>query len=403
MKVTVKPSKVSGKIMAPPSKSMAHRLLICAGLSEGESVIENVEESQDILATLDCLEVLGAEYTYNNNTVTIKGVSPERFNSAAILPCRECGSTLRFFIPICLIRDRVFSLNGSERLLGRPLDVYEKMCIERGLIFSNNGNCITVRGPLEPGDYTLAGNVSSQFISGLLFALPLLEGDSRLVITEKLESRPYIDLTISALAEFGVKVSWESDNIIVIPGSQKYKAHKTVVEGDYSNAAFLEAFNLIGGDVEVDGLDSESLQGDKVYMECYEKMKEGFATISLEACPDLGPVLFGMAGVLNGAHFTHVERLRIKESDRIESMKLELAKVGIDVIEKADGVDVIASKMKKPVEIIDGHNDHRIVMTMAVLLSITGGTIEGAQAVRKSFPDFFERIGSIGVEVEIDG
>ena len=398
MRAVIKPSKAKGNITAPPSKSMAHRMLICAGLSEKESVIENIEESQDILATLDCLEVLGAEYIYENNTVTIKGLPYDRFNHYAILPCRECGSTLRFFIPICLLKGKAFSLNGSERLLKRPLDVYEKLCDERGMIFSNNGICITVRGPLQAGEFTLDGGVSSQFISGLLFALPLLPGDSRINLTGKIESRSYINLTVSALKQFGVEVSWEDDRTLFIKGGQKYDSLNSKVEGDYSNAAFLDAFNLLDGEVKVEGLDDDSLQGDRVYKEHLEALKNSTPTISLADCPDLGPILFALAAALNGATFTDTERLKIKESDRVAAMAEELAKFGVEVTTDENTVTIKGGELKTPKETLSGHNDHRIVMSMAVLASVTGGEITEAEAVRKSFPDFFERIKEIGID-----
>ena len=295
------------------------------------------------------------------------------------------------------LKGKAFSLNGSERLLKRPLDVYEKLCDERGMIFSNNGVCITVKGPLEPGDYTLDGGVSSQFISGLLFALPLLNGDSRIRLTGRIESRSYIDLTVSALKQFGVIVSWEDDRTLFIKGGQKYGGMNTRVEGDYSNAAFLDAFNLLEGEVDVTGLSDDSLQGDRVYKEHLEALKNGTPTISLADCPDLGPVLFALAAALNGATFTDTERLKIKESDRVAAMAQELAKFGAEVVADENKVTIKGGGLKTPNEALNGHNDHRIVMAMAVLASVTGGEITEAEAVRKSFPDFFERLRDIGI------
>lgn len=396
--IEIKPSKAKGHIEAPPSKSYAHRMLICAGLSKGESIIENIELSQDVLASLDCLEALGAVYSYENNIVKIKGVEPSEFCSQAVLPCRECGTTMRFFITICLASERTFSLTGSERLLSRPMDVYEKICAEKGLLFSNNGSVITVKGPLPYGEYEVPGNVSSQFISGLLFALPFMEKDSRIIITDNIESSSYIDMTISALKDFGIILNRES-NVINIKGNQKYKAISKKVEGDFSNVAFIEALNLIGGDVTIDGLNDNTIQGDKVYRDYFIKLKNEMPTLSLADCPDLGPILFVMAACFNGAVFTDTKRLRIKESDRAMAMYEELAKFGAKMKVEENTVTIFKAALHEPAEALNGHNDHRIVMALSVLCTIYGGKIEGENSVNKSWPEFFNVLKSIGIEL----
>lgn len=398
MKVKIEVSSAQGTVKAPASKSMAHRLMICGLLAEGKSVITDVTSSEDVLATIDCARSLGADISYENNTVTVNGTGG-RMSKDAVLPCRECGSTLRFFVPICLAAGGKYTLTGSTRLMERPLGIYEEICEKQGCDFKREDGRILLDGQIKSGDYHVAAGVSSQFISGLLFSLPMLDGDSKIYLEGKIESRSYIDLTVNALKTFGIQVSWLDERTIDIPGNQKYQARNVSVEGDYSNAAFLDAFNYIGGQVKVDNLLplDKTGQGDRVYGEYFEKLKAGKPTLSLKDCPDLGPIMFAMAGMLGGAVFTETERLRIKESDRIEAMKDELEKVGIQVVATDDKVEVISGELHAPKAEISGHNDHRIVMAMAVLLSKVGGVIDGAQAVEKSMPDFFERIRSIGV------
>ena len=400
MQIEIIPSRAQGSIVAPPSKSMAHRLLICSGLCAEESTVSGIAPSQDVLATLDCLQAIGARYQYDGDTVRIRGVDVANLTITEPLPCRECGSTLRFFIPIALLcKDRVV-LTGSERLLERPQGIYEDLCREKGLPFERDGKQIALKGQLQSGVYTVPGNVSSQFISGLLFVLPRLEGDSEIRITGKLESRPYIALTVSALAQFGVRVDWKSDNTIAIRGSQRYSPRQTSVEGDYSNAAFFAALNTVGGDVTVVGLPEDSLQGDRVYEAYFEALLQGMPTLDIAECPDLGPVLFAVAAANHGGIFTGTGRLRIKESDRGAAMAEELAKLGASVVVEEDRVSVMPSTLYAPQEILDGHNDHRIVMALAVLLTRLGGKINGAEAVAKSLPDFFDRLELLGVKTK---
>lgn len=224
MKVEIKKGKAKGFVEAPPSKSMAHRLLICAGLSEGVCTVHGISESEDVLATLDCLRAIGAEWSREGDRITVRGTDMRCAGPADILRCRESGSTLRFFVPICLVSGANYVLSGSRSLMARPLGIYKILCDERGLIFSQDENSLMVKGPLKAGSYKLAGNVSSQFISGLLFALPLLEGDSSITITPPIESRSYINMTMAALQAFGVEASWKDENTIYIPGGQRYKA-----------------------------------------------------------------------------------------------------------------------------------------------------------------------------------
>ena len=245
MKVTISQSHAKGSLWAPPSKSMAHRLLIAAGLALGESIIQGVAPSEDILATIDCLRALGAECHYENDTVTVTGIGGKIKQENTTLFCRECGSTLRFFVPIALLSENSTVFTGSERLLSRPMSVYEEICQQQNLVFEHHASRILVKGKLSSGNYTVPGNISSQFISGLLFALPLLDNNSTITVTEPIESRSYIDLTIKALADFGVLIRWQNRNTLLIQGNQTYLAQQTRVEGDYSNAAFFSASFLL--------------------------------------------------------------------------------------------------------------------------------------------------------------
>lgn len=398
MTVTIEKGIARGTVCAPPSKSMAHRNLICGALSDS-SVIYNLADSQDILATTQCLERLGAQIQKTEKGIKIGGVNLESAQSVT-LDCRESGSTLRFLLPLCLLCDKEITLVGSTRLLERPMTVYEKLCKEKGISFYQDSECIKVKGKLKGGIYTVDGTVSSQFISGLMFALPLLKEDSVIKIVGELQSQSYLKLTISSLENFGIEIDATDIRNIKIRGNQCYSSREMTVEGDYSNAAFFEALNLLGGEVDVSGLCEESLQGDKVYKELFDKLQNENAVISLADCPDLGPVLFTLAAANKGAYFTDTARLRIKESDRVGCMEKELKKFGVKMDVEENSVRVYPS-VKPPCEALFGHNDHRIVMALSVLATLTGGVIEDAQAVSKSLPDFFKRLCNLGIKVKI--
>lgn len=398
MFVEIKPSRLTGKVKAPPSKSMAHRLLICAGLARGESIIENVAYSEDILATLDCLEALGARVKKEGDRVYITGADIAAFKGGNF-PCRESGSTLRFFIPLALLSKSESRFTGYGRLMERPMGIYEELCADKGLFYKKSSAEIILSGALTGGEFKLRGDVSSQFVTGLLFALPLAQEDSRIVLTGKAESLGYIDMTVDALQKFGIEIEREAENVFFIKGNQEYKPRQLTVEGDFSNAAFLEAFNLIGGDVTVEGVDEGSLQGDRVYRDYFKLLREGRPTLDVSDCPDLAPVLMTLACALNGAVLTGTRRLKIKESDRGEVMKRELSKFGAEIDVQENKIVISESVLHKPSETLQGHNDHRVVMSLAVLCSVYGGVIEGAGSIRKSYPDFFEAMKKLGMEV----
>ena len=399
MKAVVKPSIARGALAAPPSKSMGHRALICAGLSGGPCRVQGIIPSEDMLATLDCLSALGVEYDWQGDTVTLRGGDVFTAPKEPVC-CRESGSTLRFFLPLFLLGDQRVTLTGKGRLMERPLEVYQNLCRERDLLFGREADKLYVRGPFRPGVYTLPGDVSSQFVSGLLFALPLLEADSVISITPPVESRPYIEMTRQAQKLFGVESVWTDDNTLRVFGGQQYAPRDVRVEGDWSNAAFLEGFNLLDGAVQAENLIEDSLQGDKIYREYYKMLQNGCPTLDISQCPDLGPVLMALATAGSGATLTGTRRLALKESDRAAVMAEELAKLGVTCILEEDTVTVPGGQLKAPRAPLDGHNDHRIVMALTLLLSRVGGEIEGAQAVAKSYPDFFDNIRALGIQVE---
>lgn len=400
MKIRINEGKAKGIVKAPPSKSMAHRLLICAGLSKGTCIVHGIVRSKDVEATMDCLRAVGVKLEEAEGSVRVTGADIKNASAGKILDCGESGSTLRFFVPLCLISGANAVLRGSKRLMERPLGIYKTMCEDRGLLFSQDETSLMVKGPLKSGNFKLAGNISSQFISGLLFALPLLDGDSVVTITPPIESRSYINMTISALALFGVEASWQDEKTIYIKGNQEYKCSEAWVEGDYSNAAFFEALNVFGGDVKIDNLPENSIQGDRVYGKMFDQLKKGTPALDISDCPDLAPILFAAAAAKNGGVFSGTRRLKIKESSRAEVMTEELAKFGVSSSVYDDEVIIYPIEFKKPSDELDGHNDHRIVMAEAILLTLTGGVIDGAEAVTKSFPDFFEKLKSLGIEVK---
>ena len=399
MIAVIKPSTLSGQIDAPPSKSMAHRYLIGAALSGTTCTLSGVDFSEDILATVDCLKALGAAVTVEADRVT---VDPRGFMQveAPVLECRESGSTLRFFIPLALCLGKPVVLRGSKRLLERPLGVYETLCREKGFLFRKDADAVTVCGKLTSGHYELRGDISSQFITGLLFALAFLGEESEIKIIPPFESRSYIALTVSALQSFGAAVRFTDAYTLHVEKSRLH-GYCGKIEGDHSNAAFLDAFNELGSSVQIANLKADSLQGDRVYKEYFSRIAQGVPTLDLSDCPDLGPVLFALAAMENGAVFTGTDRLKAKESDRGAAMHEELRKLGGGLIFGENRIIVPKQNLAYRGIALNGHNDHRIVMALAVILSCIGGSVEGVEAVRKSYPGFFGDIKKLGAEVEI--
>lgn len=394
MRVEILPSVASGTLQAPPSKSAAHRAMIAAALSGG-CVVQGLGDSADMDATRGCLQAMGARIEQHAEGLYLGQLDPQKIQKCE-LNCIESGSTLRFLIPLCLMSGVPVTLKGQGRLMQRPLTEYQLMCKEYGFDFVLDGEALTVCGKLQSGEYRLSGERSSQFITGMMFALPLLDGRSTLIIEGKAQSLSYIRLTEQILRDFGITLI-ATEHGYIIPGNQRYQAQSVAVEGDWSNAAFPEALNKLGGRVTLTGLRADSTQGDKIYREYFEYLGTERA-MDLSDCPDLAPILFALSA-LYGGRFVGTKRLRLKESDRIAAMQDELKKCGITLWAGEDDVVITPDGLHPPTEIIDGHNDHRIVMAMTVLLSRLGGKIDGAQAVGKSWRDFFAAMQNLGIEV----
>lgn len=398
MKIEIKPSTLCGEIIAPPSKSIAHRFLICGALSRGECRINGVSESEDMKATIGCLSSLGANVQRERDTVTIfYGLNSKK---EVTLDCIESGSTLRFLIPVALASGaEKITFKGSERLIARGVEVYEEVFADKGVRIEKDKNEIVVSGTLESGNYVLRGDVSSQYVTGLMLSLATLNSDSTIEILPPVESRPYIDMTIKVLEKFGVKIEETEKNKFFVKGGQRFASGAYDVEGDWSNGAILFALNAFGSNVAVSGLDENSVQGDKVCVEIFRALEKGNATIDLSDCPDLAPIAFVVAAEKNGATFTGTERLKIKESDRSAVMAEELAKFGARVDVFDDYVVVHKAELHASSKEIRSHNDHRIAMSLAVLMTKYGGVLDGAEAVKKSFPDFFDVMKRAGAKV----
>lgn len=399
MKVKILPSKTSGEVSAPPSKSFAHRYLIGSVLSRGKCVIKNVADSDDISATLSCIERLGGSVTKDGNTVTVIPTNEKQIENA-VFDCKESGSTLRFFIPVVLATGaKNCTFSGSERLLARGIKEYEKLFENSDVTIKSDEKAIEVNGTLSAGNYEISGEVSSQYTTGMLFALSVLSGKSTLKITGNAESRAYVDMTIKVLKDFGADIAEPEKNFFEINGKGRLSPGEFTVEGDWSNAAFLIALSRLVGTISVSGLNENSVQGDRFSSVAFDALDGENAEIDLKDCPDLAPILFTYAAYKNGGKFTNTRRLRVKESDRANVMAEELKKFGANVKVYENSVEIEKTQLKPPIVPLCGHNDHRIVMALSVLAAVLGAEIDGAEAVNKSYPDFFRVIKKAGVNV----
>lgn len=399
MKVKILPSKTSGEVSAPPSKSFAHRYLIGSVLSRGKCVIKNIADSDDISATLSCIEQLGGSVTKDGNTVTVIPTNEEQIENA-VFDCKESGSTLRFFIPVVLATGaKNCTFSGSERLLARGIKEYEKLFENSDVKINSDEKSIEISGTLSAGNYEISGEVSSQYTTGMLFALSVLDGKSTLKITGNAESRAYVDMTIKVLKDFGADIAEPEKNFFEINGKGRLSPGEFTVEGDWSNAAFLIALSRLLGTISVSGLNENSVQGDRFSSVAFDALDDENAEIDLKDCPDLAPILFAYAAYKNGGRFINTRRLRVKESDRANVMAEELKKFGANVKVYENSVEIEKTQLKPPIVPLCGHNDHRIVMALSVLAAVFGAEIDGAEAVNKSYPDFFRVIKKAGVNV----
>ena len=386
MDIRITPQKLLGAVTPPASKSMAHRAVLAMALASETGTLSNLSDSQDIQATKRCVESLKA---------------PRPDGELPFLDCGESGSTLRFLIPIALAVSGGGVFTGHGRLMERPQGPYFDIFKEKGIFYEQKDGVLTVQGTLTPGVYRLPGNVSSQFVTGLLYALPLLPGDSTIEITTPLESSGYVDMTLNMLEKFGISVENRNYESFRVPGNQAYQARNIVVEADWSQAGFWYAANFLDNHVSIQGLNADSTQGDRVMASLYRKLaKPGDVDIDVSGCPDLLPPLAVMAAVRNGTtHFINAARLRIKESDRLATTAALLNRLGSSAEDGPDSLTVRGIPSFSG-GTVDGANDHRIVMAAAIAATRADAplTILGAEAVNKSYPSFwddYKRLGGV--------
>lgn len=414
------PSKLKGSVKIPPSKSMAHRAIICAALSDGICRIDNIDYSDDIIATINAMNSLGATIEKYDDYIEVVGIykNINKIKENRIIDCNESGSTLRFLVPISLLFKGSNKFIGKGNLGKRPLTTYYNIFNDQGIKYSyeeNNLNLV-VDGELKPGVFEVEGNISSQFITGLLFALPLLNGDSKITITKEMESKGYIDLTLKAISDFGIEIINNNYSEFIIKGNQKYNARNYRVEGDYSQAAFFLCADGLGNNVLCRDLDLNSLQGDKEIIDILERMNVVFnaneiglsgevngelisTVIDGSQCPDIIPVLSAVSALSKGTtEIINAGRLRIKECDRLSAVTSELKKLGAQIIEKEDGLVITGvEKLQGGVEVWS-HKDHRIAMTLAIASTMCKKPIiiKDYECVAKSYPSFFEDFKALG-------
>ena len=437
MNVTIEPAKLCGSITPPPSKSQAHRMILAAALAEGESVLSRVAFSDDILATLSCMEQLGAAWeTVDESTIRIRGIGGKRRRcDAEHLPrfdCGESGSTLRFLIPVALAVAGGGVFTGHGRLMKRPQRPYFEIFEEKGIFYEVKDDVLTVRGELKPGEYHLPGDVSSQFFTGLLYALPLLDGPSEiLATTQKIESIDYIAMTLEVLRLSGAEAKWLPEMHGLTVKNSSFTPIEKSIECDWSQAAFWYAAAGIGNEVTVTGMNMDSIQGDKEIL-CWgeridgKPIKNGIsvpvyaegksaseqpiaveeienrphsASVDVSRNPDLVPPAAAWGALMNGAlYFRNAGRLRIKESDRLASVHQVLSAMGAQVEEEEDRLIIQGLKTLRGGVTVDSCNDHRIAMMAAIAATRCDApvTITNAECVKKSYPNFwddYERLG----------
>lgn len=420
MNIKVFPSKVSGIVNVPASKSIVHRALIAGALSNNYSEIYNVDFNEDILATINALTALGAIINVDGNKISINGFDINKRIDSVKIDAHESGSTLRFLIPLAAFKATEALFTGTNRLMERPLNVYKDIFEKQNLIFKDNLNEKLIKGKLRANNYKVKGDVSSQFISGLLFILPLLNDDSTIEVIAPFESKSYVDLTIDVLSKYNIKIE-NINNKYFIKGNQDYRSNNITVEGDFSQAAFFVILAAINNDLVINNLNLNSIQGDKSILKILKNLNVKISTkdnsvkvfkssissgvIDLSDNPDLGPILC-ILGLFSDGYIklTNVKRLRLKESDRLLSMKNQLEKIGGEVEIKENSIKIY--KLKEFVDkevVVDGCNDHRIVMAMSILATVLRKPliIKRADAVNKSYPNFFKDLNRLWVKTKL--
>lgn len=409
----IKADKLVGELSPPPSKSVLHRYIIASSLAKGISKIENISFSEDIIATIEAMKKLGAKIEQKDNYLLIDGSDTfKNLNENIEIDCNESGSTLRFLFPLSIVEENKVLFKGRGKLFKRPMTPYfenfEKYKIKHSYI---NENEILLEGKLKAGIYAIDGNISSQFITGLLFSLPLLEGESKIIINGKLESSNYIDISLDCLSKFGIKIINNSYQEFIIEGNQSYRVGNYRTEADYSQAAFFLVANAIGSKIKINDLSENSLQGDKKIIDFISEIDKWSSkdTLILDGSetPDIIPILSLKAAVSGKKiEIINVERLRIKESDRLKATVEELSKINFDLIEKKDSIlinsreDFKANKNEKIVS-LSAHSDHRIAMMIAIAATCYDGEIllDNLDCVKKSYPNFWEVFLSLGGKI----
>ncbi|MGL4949514.1 MAG: 3-phosphoshikimate 1-carboxyvinyltransferase [Anaeroplasmataceae bacterium] len=421
MNVIITPNKLKGSIDIPSSKSITHRAIIAACLASGKSTISNIVYSNDIKATINCMRSLGAIIKEFDDYVEIDGSSIKRLSN--FINADESGSTMRFLIPICLTVDSKITFLASESLKKRPIDTYLDIFDKQNIKYDIEERSfpLTVHNGLKPGIFELEANISSQYITGLLFALPLLNKDSKIILTTNLESKGYVDLTLDILKKFNIEVINHDYKSFEIKGNQIYKPTDMMVEADYSQAAFFLVANTLGSNITINNLVEDSKQADYKIIDDINKFKGAclfknnklvckpantMATIiDLKDSPDLGPILSLLASLSEGeSKLINAKRLRIKESDRISCVKSELEKLGVTVKESLDSLTIYGRNNLKGSLDLYSHNDHRIVMMLAIASTVCDSKIKihNAEAVNKSYPNFFEDFIKLGGVIEYE-
>lgn len=399
MNVKLNKANPKGIIIPPSSKSYSHRYLLSAFLSNKYVEIDNVFFSNDIKATLDCIKSLGGNFIINENKVTFFPRKEISLNNI-VLNCQESGSTLRFIIPIALCFVNEFTCHCAKRLIERGIKEYEDLFKKMNIKIDYQEEDIHISSPqnLKGGQFSLDCSKSSQYLTGLLFALPLLKEKSEIIINSKIESKDYINITLDVLKKSKINIKNENNVFYILP-NQKYDLDSSIVEEDYSSLSNLYAFNYLNGNVKFKLTNMSSLQGDRIFFEYFEKINDGVPTLDIQNCIDLGPVLITLATLKNGAKFINTKRLKIKESSRGEAIKEELSKIGADIKILDNEIIVNKSNLHKSNQIFSSHNDHRIIMALSLLISLFDIEISNCEAIYKSYPNYFDDLKKLGVNV----
>lgn len=410
-RITIIPSQLNGTVLVPPSKSLSHRAIICACLADGESVVDNLILSEDITVTIEAMKQLGANieiFENENKTYKVKIKKEKNKVLKAVIDCKESGSTIRFLIPVAMMLSDECTFVGTKRLGERPLDVYYEIFDKQNIEYTNTNGVLplTVKGKLNSGEYYMSGSVSSQFVSGLLFSLSLLEEDSIINITDNTESVGYIDLTIDMMKKYGVIVEHDNYKKFIVKGGMKYTSQNYSVESDYSQAAFFLVAKDIGNNLICEGLNENSLQGDKEIVsiiERYSNLESQEIIIDVSQIPDLVPIMTVLASLKKNitTKIVNGQRLRIKESDRLKAIATEMNKIGADVEELEDGLIIKGKDSLQGGCVVSSWNDHRIAMALAVAATRCENPIELEEykSVKKSYPGFWQDYIKLGGKV----